>query len=288
LLSILLVALSFTLINADCTSALGNYGICTATAITAKSKCDCLKSYLDIASTQCTLPTDKLAVVVTCNTLAPICPGISCDNFCGALLDQIPGFKTTFDTCTNSSTINVCTCYDNLEAAISQWGVCSLTQQTELSACVRAQLDCGTLSCVPSINIPLTDLKTYFDKYVDKFITLWNSALAAAQTTIATVLYELKESQFIWTLTVTWDNSTTIEIVVQKVKEEFSKTVGFKITDLTATYSLSAKRSVLANEGEIVLKTGGSSTSDGVSLNVLLTPFVILNILLFLFFNLKQ
>jgi len=284
-IAILLFVLSFTQINADCTTAIIAYTTCTANFL--NNKCDCLKTFVNSANSDCTGATDGLLVIPICTTNILGCSGVNCDNFCGAILDKIPGFKDTFDACSIAAGANLCTCYDALTVAVNQYSICSLSKETTLSACVRAQLDCSNLNgqCNASVyTIPLNDLKTYFEKYADKFKTLWNNALATAQTIIDTVVTDFAGSVYTWKLTVNWQNGTTIDVVVQRVKEEFSKTVGLKLSDITATYTLSSKRSTLANSGEIVLTTAGSS-SAGVSLNVLLAPLVILNILLFLFFK---
>jgi len=285
-IAVLLFVLSFTQINADCNTAIIAYTACTANFL--NNKCDCLKTFIASANSDCTGATDGLLVVPICTTNILGCSGVNCENFCGSLLDKIPGFKETFDVCATGASANLCTCYSALTTAVNQYSICSLSKQTTLSACVRAQLDCSNLNgqCnATTYTIPLNDLKTYFEKYADKFKTLWNNALASVQTTVATVVADFAGSVYTWKLTVNWSNGTTIDIVVQRVKEEFSKTVGLKLTDITATYTVTSKRSTLANSGDIVLTTAGSSSSDGVCLNVLLAPLVILNLLLFLFFK---
>jgi len=285
-IAILLFVLSFTQINADCTTAIIAYTACTANIL--NNRCDCLKTFINSANTACTGGTDGLLVLPICSTNIVGCSNVNCDNFCGAVLDKIPGFKETFDVCSTGVSANLCACYDALTVAVNQYSICSLSKETTLSACVRAQLDCPTLNgqCNASTyTIPLPDLKTYFEKYADKFKTLWNNALASAQTTIATVVTDFAGSVYTWKLAVNWTDGATIEIVVQRVKEEFSKTVGLKLSDITSTYTVSSKRSILANSGEIVLTTAGSSSGSGVCLNVFLAPLVILNLLLFLFFK---
>jgi len=212
--------------------------------------------------------------------------------FCGALFDAVPGAKTAFTNCATTPGSNLCACWNTLQTTLSQYTTCQLTRETQLSACIRARLECTSLSsnadaCKFNVSIPLDDLKNYWNQYHDQFQTSLTTALAALGTTVNKIVTNLEGKEWTWKFSVTYQDTDSIQVVIQKVKGEFSKSVGLDISLITADYKVttSGKRSSLAaQDADITLGTS-NNTSGSVALSVLLAPFVILNaFLLFLFY----
>jgi len=297
ILSILLFALSFTLISSgatECIAAGGVYTGCVAlNALNAAGRCTCAKDYRTTIVNNCgNTAADSLLKVAACNTKNSVCDTETkenCESLCGALADAIPGFKQTFASCASVPGSNICACFNNLTNAVAQYNTCPLTKSTQLSACIRARLDCTSMSdpCNVDVSIPLEDLRQYWQQYQDKFTQQWKNGLATVQTVINNVVADLNGAVWTWKVSITFPDTSTIDVVSQKVKAEFSKTVGLSLGDIKVEYTAPTKRfSQVDKSSEVTLSTTGS-TSGGVALNpVLLAPLVvILNFfLLFLFF----
>jgi hypothetical protein len=297
ILSILLIALSFTLISAGdvakCALGTTNYGVCSAATLGSKpALCECAKTYATNSKTYCESAADSFLKYTTCKLQKESCDetGTTCDTLCGALFDAVPGAKAAFTTCATQAGSNLCACWTALQTTLSQYSSCQLTRETQLSACIRARLQCTTLTadtCKFNVSIPLDDLKNYWNQYHDQFQAALTTALGAVGTTVKQIVSNLEGAEWTWKFSVTYQDTETIQVVVDKVKAEFSKSVGLDISLITTNYKIttSAKRSSLAaQDADITLGTS-NNTSGSVALSFLLAPFVILNaFLLFLFY----
>jgi hypothetical protein len=250
---------------------------------TVNDPCHALDDFRNRISSLCTSPADALVALITCQNYRAsytTCGG-DCPRDCNLLSNNVQVCEAALASC--STVVNGCECYNNFTHCIGAFGNCNGVSGRSRLHCCENQFICS-LDCeneTESVDLP--DVAALFERLSDRFITLWNQALSTASITVTTATHESRGNEIVFTLTITFDElQTSLDIVIDRLVEQFAKTIGINADHLSGKFLEHTKRNIQSNGIVLVTATGANGSSI---LSVFLLPLILLNGLLYFLFN---
>jgi len=250
----------------------------------ADNNCTCVNNYLSNAQDVCKSDVDKVVSFAVCAVNHKMC-NLECD--CSVLNTFIPDKKTSFEACLKTS--DSCGCYTSTADEVSKFTqTCDFAAQYQLSACIEAQLDCpsfiGSKKCQTikfNVTLNADDIEAIFTGNEHKFVAVWNTQFTnnGKQIVVKNVTYVKDGNTNNWSLVCSYDDSQTIQQLIDDVKEAFSISVGLKMDNLQASAVNSKKRSVQGPQTATISITGTGDNSGASSLSFVMVPVLLVSAL---------